>query len=76
MLTTPTATDAKGGSPGHSGTLGDHARNGLLPTPTASDHKGSRNSTARRRPDSTGQIGDTLARLGRGKATAWQLRTL
>ncbi len=32
----------------------------MLPTPTAGDSVGSRNSTARRRPDSTGNIGDTL----------------
>lgn len=32
----------------------------LLPTPTAMDSVGARNSTARRRPDSTGHPGDTL----------------
>lgn len=32
----------------------------LLPTPTAADHKGSRNSTADVREDSTGSVGDTL----------------
>ena len=32
----------------------------MLPTPVTTDAKGARNSTANRRPDSTGAIGDTL----------------
>jgi hypothetical protein len=36
------------------------ARRGLLPTPTATDAKGSRNATATRKPGSTHHSGTTL----------------
>lgn len=56
-----------GGAPGEHGQPRDEGQADvpgvgfvLLPTPTAMDGAGSRNSTARRRADSTGNVGDTL----------------
>lgn len=47
-----------GNGNGHGTPLGIAVKS--LPTPTAMDSAGSRNSTARRRPNSTGNPGDTL----------------
>jgi hypothetical protein len=48
-------------APGGGATINDLALAvRMLPTPTGSDAMGGRNSTARRRPDSTGHPGDTL----------------
>jgi len=64
VLPTPTARDWKDGS-AHTANVPENSLLGrvvwrFLPTPTASDTRGSRSSTARRRPDSTGNIETTL----------------
>jgi hypothetical protein len=62
LLPTPKTTDAHHASPADSNrnSPGLRAITALLPTPTSSDAAGSRNSTHKRPPGSTANIGDTL----------------
>ncbi len=63
LLPTPTARDGKAGMDHRERVEGAdlyQVAAKLLPTPTAQDGNGSRNSTATVRPDSTGNVGDTL----------------